>query len=125
MKDFPKSPGQKYKHYAPKASLEVIIGEKDKVKDYIDEYEKKANYKKTAYILFEENKNIIKKNRILLSLGSKDNLNEMAFNLFRNLRIADNLGVDHIICEGTIEKGIGIGIKNRLEKSSSYNIIYL
>ena len=73
----------------------------------------------------EEDKNILQKNRIFLTLGSKKKLNEMAFNLFKNLRIADNLGVDHIICEGIEEKGIGIGIMNRLKKSSSNNIILL
>ena len=121
----PKSPGQKYRHYAPKATLEIVIGSKDKIRDYICQYEKNTDYKKTAYILFEEDKNILQKNRIFLTLGSKKKLNEMAFNLFKNLRIADNLGVDHIICEGIEEKGIGIGIMNRLKKSSSNNIIYL
>ncbi|QQK07418.1 L-threonylcarbamoyladenylate synthase [Miniphocaeibacter halophilus] len=117
----PKSPGQKYKHYAPKANMEVIIGDNNSIKEYIRNYSKDTN-KKTAYILFEENKNILQKDDIFLSLGSKNKLNEMAHNLFRNLRLADKLKVDYIICEGIEEKGIGIGIMNRLKKSSSHNI---
>ncbi|HHX70897.1 MAG: L-threonylcarbamoyladenylate synthase [Miniphocaeibacter sp.] len=117
----PKSPGQKYKHYAPKASMEVIIGDNKGVKDYINNYSKNTN-RKIAYLLFEENSSVLKEHDIFLSLGSKDRLNEMAHNLFRNLRLADKLKVEHIICEGIEEKGIGIGIMNRLKKSSSYNI---
>ena len=118
----PRSPGQKYKHYAPKASMEVVIGDKNSVKSYIEEYKKMKCKKRVAYILFDENKNIISEEDIFLSLGSKGNLIEMAHNLFRNLRQADKLNVDKIICEGTDEKGIGIGIMNRLKKSSAGNI---
>ncbi|WP_099203439.1 L-threonylcarbamoyladenylate synthase [Miniphocaeibacter massiliensis] len=114
----PRSPGQKYKHYAPKASMEVIIGNNKQIKEFIVIYIK-STIKNTAYILFEENKNLVPKDGIFLTLGSKEKLNEMAYNLFKNLRLADKLKVEHIICEGTLEKGIGIGIMNRLKKSSS------
>ncbi len=114
----PRSPGQKYKHYAPKAEMEVIIGTEDKIEEYINSYIKNTN-KKTVYILFQENKDLVSKEDIFLSLGSKEKLTEMAYNLFKNLRKADSLGAEHIICEGTLEKGIGVGIMNRLKKSSS------
>ncbi len=118
----PRSPGQKYKHYAPKAKMEVIIGDGNSIKSYIDEYKENKNEEKVAYILFDENKYLLKEEDIFLSLGSKDNLIEMAYNLFKNLRQADKLNVDKIICEGTDEYGIGIGIMNRLKKSSAGNI---
>lgn len=114
----PKSPGQKYRHYAPKASMEVIIGNNSSIKKYIEKYKKNSN-KKTAYILFEESIDIVENEEIVFNLGSKDNLNEMAFNLFTMIRHADKENVEHIICEGTDKNGIGIGIMNRLKKSSS------
>lgn len=118
----PRSPGQKYKHYAPKASVEVIVGDEISIKSYIEDFKKNKGKEKVAYILFDENKYLLKGEEIFLSLGSKKNLIEMAHNLFRNLRQADRLKVDKIICEGTDEKGIGIGIMNRLKKSSAGNI---
>lgn len=117
----PRSPGQKYRHYAPKASMEVIVGDSIEIEKFLKGYnlDRKNN---TAFILFEENLHLVENKSNVFSLGSKNNLNEMAFNLFTSIRKADKLNIDHIVCEGTSEKGIGIGIMNRLKKSSSNNI---
>lgn len=58
-----------------------------------------------------------------LSLGRKDNLNEIAKNLFETLRKCDDLGVEYILCQGFEEDGVGLAIMNRLNKAAGYDII--
>ena len=63
------------------------------------------------------------KNCEVLSLGRKDNLNEIAKNLFETLRKCDDLGVEYILCQGFEEDGVGLAIMNRLNKAAGYDII--
>lgn len=114
----PKSPGQKYKHYAPKAEVYCVRGSKNKRMERIFErllYWKKLGYR-TGVLAFEENiKNINGDEK--LSLGSEKDLITMAHVLFQHLREMDRRGVEVVLVEGTVEKGLGIGIMNRLRKS--------
>ena len=53
----------------------------------------------------------------------KYDLNEIAKNLFETLRKCDDLGVQHILCQGFEENGVGLAIMNRLNKAAGYDII--
>ena len=50
-------------------------------------------------------------------MGSKNNLVEIAKNIFSILREIDKFNADIVIFEGVEPKGIGIAIMNRLEKA--------
>jgi len=97
-----KSPGQKYRHYSPKAQLRI------------------TNYKlrikkqelKSAYIGFN---NQVKKNFDYVKV-CKD-LNDYAKNLFSFFRKCDELGIKKIYAQKIEEKGIGLAIMNRLKKA--------
>ena len=120
----PKAPGMKYRHYAPKAKLKIISGKNEKtveimckmLENYIE------NNNKVAIITTDENIDRFK-NCEVLSLGRKDNLNEIAKNLFETLRKCDDLGVEYILCQGFEEDGVGLAIMNRLNKAAGYDII--
>lgn len=115
----PKSPGQKYKHYAPKAEVYTFVGEKNERIKKIREnllYWRKLGFK-TGILSFDENIERYKADE-KLSLGSEKNLITMAQVLFQYLREMDRRGVEIVLVEGTTEKGLGIGIMNRLKKSS-------
>lgn len=120
----PKAPGMKYRHYAPKAKLQIIKGNKEKtiekineiVQNYID------NQKKVAILATEEISNRFPLGEII-SLGSEKNLYEVARNLFEALRKCDDLNVDFILCEAFEEKGVGLAIMNRLNKAAGFNIL--
>ena len=104
----PKSPGMKYKHYAPKADMIVIEGSRDKVKAEIDRLkamnEQLGN--KVGVILFEEKAFL-----------------EAAHNFFANLRDLDNEGVDLILAGALSDTdGVGFAVMNRMLKSAGYNI---
>ena len=71
---------------------------------------------------FEEHKeNIVVSKHRFISLGSKENLAEIARNIFTNLRKADTLGGQMILIEGVQMEGLGIAIMNRLLRSCGYD----
>lgn len=104
----PKSPGMKYKHYAPKAEMTVIEGRRERVKSEIERL-KALNERlglKVGVILFEEKAFI-----------------EAAHDFFARLRDLDNEGVDLILAGALSDKdGVGFAVMNRMLKSAGYNI---
>lgn len=116
----PKSPGQKYKHYAPKAEAYLISGSSDVEKESkIYEFLKKNKEKKVSLMVTSELYNKIDNlNLEIIDLGSRDNLEKIASEIFRSLRTLDKNHVDVILCEEITKEGIGLAIMNRLEKST-------
>jgi L-threonylcarbamoyladenylate synthase len=98
-----RSPGQKYRHYSPKAKVKMISVLKN-IKD------------DSAYIglasFSEQSKNLKLKR-------SCRNLYDYAKNLFSFFRECDDKGIKIIYAEKVEEKGIGMAIMNRLKKASS------
>ncbi|WP_151410388.1 L-threonylcarbamoyladenylate synthase [Anaerococcus sp. Marseille-P9784] len=120
----PKSPGQKYKHYAPKAKMEVYLGEKSEeaIKTKALELEEKGL--KVGVLVFDQYKNDFK-DYFLISLGDKADLSYMSHVLFTSLRLMDMENVDVILAQGVEEINLGKSIMNRMKKSASGNVIYL
>lgn len=118
------APGMKYTHYSPNADVIIIDGELEKVIQKISslagEYELKN--KKVGIMATEQTKNLYKNGQVI-SLGSRENLSEIASNLFSTLRQFDKIGVDIILSESFESIGIGLAIMNRLTKAAGYNII--
>ncbi len=105
----PKSPGMKYKHYAPKAEMLIVEGERSKVKAEIERLktmnEKLGN--SVGVILFEEKAFL-----------------EAAHDFFARLRDLDNEGVDMILAGALSDSdGVGFAVMNRMLKSAGYNIV--
>ncbi len=104
-----KSPGMKYKHYAPKAQMLVVEGSRDKVKAEIERL-RLANEKignKVGVILFEEKAFI-----------------EAAHDFFSHLRELDGQDVDLILAGALSDTdGVGFAVMNRMFKSAGYNIV--
>ena len=105
----PKSPGMKYKHYAPKAEMVVVEGERERVKEEIARL-KALNEKignSVGVILFEEKAFL-----------------EAAHDFFARLRDLDNEGVDMILAGALSDSdGVGFAVMNRMLKSAGYNIV--
>lgn len=120
----PKAPGMKYRHYAPKAPVKIVSGEIDKVVAKISEMVLNYNEqdKKVGVIATDETKDLYK-NQIVVSLGSRENLNDIGKNLFKVLRSFDSMDVKIILCEAFEEVGVGTAIMNRLKKSAGFDIL--
>ena len=115
------SPGMKYRHYAPKADCILVYSEdNEKMIKKIQEITKK--YTNPLVISCNENaKYYDVKNKILY--GSKENLNEIAQNIFKDLRKVDSFKPDIVIIEGVKNDGIGLAIMNRLIRACEYHYI--
>lgn len=119
----PKAPGMKYRHYAPKAKVKIVKGDLKKtiakinemVQNYIDEN------KKVGIIATDETQ-IYYKDALVISLGSRKNMIEVSKNLFETLRSFDDNNVDIVISEAFSEKGVGVAVMNRLQKSAGFDI---
>ena len=110
----PLSPGIKYKHYAPKAPMEILIGEN--IKNYI----LKDNQKRIGLI---SSRQIHCKNIFWRDMG--DSAEFAAKNLYENLRFFDSIGVDIIYATGIEEKDFGVAVMDRLKKAAGGNITYV
>ncbi|MDK8275440.1 MAG: L-threonylcarbamoyladenylate synthase [Peptoniphilus duerdenii] len=124
-KSVPKSPGQKYRHYAPSANCYTYVGDVNLVRDKIKEEINKNKDKKICVIATDRVLKEIEEDVLKLSLGSGEDLLDASHNLFYNLRVADDNDVDIIFCEGFEQSGLGVGIMNRLTKASSGNVTIL
>lgn len=120
----PKSPGMKYRHYAPRARMVVVEGDEKRIPEKISELAErwKEEGLRVGIIVTEESKKDFKAD-IIKILGSRGDLKTIARNLFRTIREVDSQKVDIIIAEGVPQEGLGLAIMNRLRKASSHNII--
>lgn len=103
----PKSPGMKYKHYAPKAEMVIYQGDPEKVKLAMAEEKVKRNSfgQKVEIIVFDD-----------------EHPEAAAHDFFARLRACDKAGVDVILAAALREDGIGFAVMNRMLKSAGYNI---
>lgn len=104
----PKSPGQKYTHYAPKAEMIIYKGEPEAVRLAIAEAKmERAQFgEKVGVIIYDD-----------------ERPEEAAHNFFAQLRAMDKAGVDVIFAAALKEDGVGFAVMNRMFKSAGYHII--
>ncbi len=103
----PKSPGMKYKHYAPQAEMTIFRGPREAVLRAIgrrrDELE--AQGRKVAVITYSDSEQEV-----------------AAREFFARLRQCDKDGTDVILASALKEEGVGFSVMNRMFKSAGYNI---
>lgn len=115
------SPGMKYRHYAPETRCVLVYSvDADKMVNKINDMSN--GYTNVSVICATENKErYIGKN--VLTYGSKDNLDEIASNIFTLLRQVDKLKSDIVFIEGIKKENIGVAIMNRLIRACSHEYI--
>ena len=96
----PRSPGMKYKHYAPKAKVRLVHGDMDSL----------------AKAAFEEGIKVAK-----LDYGTDSEAAARYF--FADLRRLDREGVELILVETLETPGFGFSIMNRMLKSAGYDVV--
>lgn len=115
------SPGMKYRHYAPKSQCVLIYSEdNEKMVKKIQEISKE--YTNPLVISCIENAKYYEVNHKII-YGAKENLNEIAQNIFKDLRKVDSFQPDIVIIEGVKNQGIGLAIMNRLIRACEYHYI--
>ncbi len=119
-----RAPGMKHRHYAPKAEMILVEGAPDKVVKRVKELAavSMTDGRKVGILATDESISNYDGD-VLRSLGSRNNLAEVARNLFRLLREFDEEKVDVIIAEGVPPRGLGLAVMNRLRRAASFNIL--
>ena len=116
-----RSPGMKYRHYAPRADLTVFTGDaEDVIREICARYDAAAAAGKKALILALEEHLPRYDGRDALSLGEGDE--GMAETVFARLRECDQLGAEVVFCEGTRDRGLGLAVMNRLARAAAFHI---
>ncbi len=113
------SPGMKYRHYAPRTKCILV----EKSPEQINKINKLIKGEKSVCVVgFSEDKEKINTNKFI-NLGSKNDLNQIAKNVFSALRKIDKENVDLAIIEGVEKKDLGLSIMNRLVRACENNVI--
>lgn len=118
----PKAPGMKYTHYSPKAEVYLVRGTQTIEAINRMAKQQQAQGKKVGVLATEESKQKYQAD-IVLSVGSREDLESVGANLFRVLRKFDFLEADVVYAEVFPLEGEGLAIMNRLQKSAGYRYI--
>jgi L-threonylcarbamoyladenylate synthase len=118
----PRSPGMKYRHYAPAGALTIVRGEADAVAGKIRAlYDDALAAGRRPLILALEGHMPAYGDRRALSLGA--DAGAMAQSMFARLREADALGADAIFSEAIDTAGVGLAVMNRLERAAGFHVL--
>ena len=120
----PKAPGMKYRHYAPRGELVIIEGSREAVAAKINALTaaSEAAGKSTAVICSRENMELYKCTR-KAAIGSMEEAESIAANLYDVLRQMDEENVSRIYSESFGGEGLSSAIMNRLLKAAGHRVI--
>ena len=112
-----RSPGMKYKHYAPNAKVTIVKGTLENFVKFV-ELNKKEN---TLVMCFDSEENIMPVSAI--SYGNINDPKSQAHNLFAVLRELDKENAKQVFVRCPETTGISLAVYNRLIRSAGFNII--
>ena len=117
-----RSPGMKYRHYAPSARTTIVEGPPEAViREICTRYDQaEAEGLHPAILGFVEHDF---GGRSTLSLGHARHPEEAASLLFARLRELDELGLDRAFCEASTVSGIGLAVMNRMGRAAGFDMI--
>ena len=115
-REVPKSPGMKYRHYAPKTPVFVVDGTIDAFEETIHKYKVQG---KTVGVMARNAIVDTFENKVEGTYKMGTSVDDMNRALFDALRTLDHLKLDVILAESAPEVGVGIAYMNRLKKAAS------
>ncbi|WP_370571745.1 L-threonylcarbamoyladenylate synthase [Methanomethylovorans sp.] len=117
--DVVRSPGMKYTHYSPSATVLLLEGPHNLVLNKISEMYADFTCRGARVGLLVTSTGLSSLTNDIVYLGSKDEPEEVARNLFLGLRSLDERGVNIILADGSFtHEGVGAAVMNRLRKAS-------
>ncbi|MBT2688643.1 threonylcarbamoyl-AMP synthase [Bacillus sp. ISL-47] len=116
----PKSPGMKYRHYAPDAPLYLVEGTREDIQRLVDE--KRQEGLSVGVLTTVENEGFYQADYIF-ACGQRENLETVASSLYEALRHFNNTDADIIFSEMFPNEGVGHAIMNRLMKAAGHRVI--
>lgn len=115
-----RSPGMKYRHYAPKGELTIVRGQN--ARSVIARlYDEAAARGQNAYILALDGDMPFYAPRNARALGK--NAADAARSLFARLREMDELQADVIFSEAVQAEDVGLAVMNRMGRAAAFHVI--
>ena len=114
----PKSPGMKYRHYAPRMPLTVFSGAPDASAREMA----RRMCPRTGILCFDEYRYMFP-NQETRSLGPYDAPGEQARRLFSALRAFDEGDCTEIYAQCPDSRGLGLAVGNRLKRAAGFHIV--
>ncbi len=123
--NIPKSPGMKYKHYAPKAHVIIVksTNTNNQVLKICDLAQTNAIGGKKVGICATDQTIDNYQGYEAISMGDRNKPETIAARLFSLLREFDAKDIDVILAESVDENGVGLAIMNRMIKAAGYDVI--
>ena len=121
----PRAPGMKYKHYAPKAQMTIVLGQDQQaVVSKINELTEQEHSRggKVGVLAADETAGDYEADEVL-SVGRRADMETVMANLYDVLREFDDKAVDVIYSEGFEEEPLGEAVMNRLVKAAGHRMI--
>ncbi len=121
----PRSPGMKYRHYAPKATVTVYEGSREQVTERIcfEIDRARAEGLLVGVLATDETKEVYKSAQVVLSLGKTEDSASHAGRLFDCLREFDGQGAQIVFAEAVVQTGVGDAVMNRLFRAAGGRIV--
>ncbi len=120
-----RSPGMKYRHYAPKAPLIAVCGAPDatasRIQAEIDTEMAKSPDIRIAVLCYEDYE--ARFDVPTVTFGRSDDHLSQACRLFDALRAFDHLDVDTIYAQCPDSDGVGLAVVNRLKRAAGFAVI--
>ena len=125
----PRSPGIKYRHYAPNAPMHLLEGSAENVAFWMRLFATVGKTKAGGVGLLASDEALAMSGTVwpdnitALSLGSIDNPEAAAYVFYDALRTFDKSGVQGIYCEHCRRGGIGTALKDRMARAAASSTI--
>lgn len=123
----PRSPGLKYRHYAPRARAVVVRGSPQEIAQALDRllsgFESSGLFPIGCLVSDETAAALSKAWPGLFLLGARNEPEEAARRLYEGLREVDQPGVALIVMEGYEESGIGRALMDRMRRASGGAVV--
>lgn len=114
-----RSPGMKYKHYAPACEVTLVKGSFKAFKEFVD-----SNKQEGLYVMcFDGEEKYFDIPSI--SYGKKSDPLSQAHNLFTVLRKLDKMGAKSVYARCPKSSGVSLAVYNRLIRSAGFKVIDL
>ena len=113
----PRSPGMKYRHYAPRGTLILVEGSPEAQAAVIRELARRHASRRVVILAADESASAYP-GWTVVGYGPRGDLEEVARRLFGALRRCDELGAELILAEATARRGLGLAVWDRLRRAA-------
>lgn len=123
-----RSPGMKYRHYAPKAPALLLEGTPEAVARRVVELAQEAagrGERVGAVVMAEEGQLLegrLPEGSVVRILGSRQDPREAARRLYQALRDMDRLGVHQVLLSAPEPRGLGLAVRDRMRRAAGQRV---